>query len=185
MNFSRIVGKSFRRGCCCSTFPKEKFCNKLFFWRKKKSLSDSCGSFFSIFSRIFLSSSSKLYSRCREVHFSWKSLPMEKTDCFFKFGPSTFFCIFEDFFDRFTKIAFVVSMGTFWRGNVFFFGNFFFSFSEFDRSYFELSYKHFLSVWLNLHSKHPEERFDQNKYFTKQRNVPPLFGLSFFSKNMY
>ena len=61
-----------------------------------------------------------------ERYTSLEKVCLWKKQTFFKFGLSTFFCIFEGFFDRFTKIAFVVSMGTFWRGNVFFFGNSFF-----------------------------------------------------------
>ena len=163
MKFSRTVSKNLPPGCCCSTFPKEKFCDIPFLWRRKQVAFGFLWKFFSIFVRKFLSNSSKLYSRCREVHFSLKGLPMEKTNCFFKFGPSIFFCNFECFSRQVYKICILRVHGNTLKKKCFLFWQVpFYSFSEFDRSIFQLSYKHFLSVWLKQHSMYPEQRFDQN-----------------------
>ena len=179
MNFSRTVSKNLRPVCCCSTFPTEKSCDKPFFWRKKQIVFGFLWKFFFRFSAgSFCQARRNCILGVERYTFLEKVCLWKKQTVFLSSDLQHFSVTLRFFLDSFTKFAFYVYMGTFWRKNVFLFDNFLFTRS-----------RNLTGQFLNFHTN-TFCQFGQNcirsiqtyelikiKYFTKQRNIPPICGL--------
>ena len=152
----------FRPRCLCSVFPREKFGNKDFFWKKYVAVG-FLRNYFRSLAETFCQSGQNCILGIETYIFLEKFCFWKKQIFFLKFANKHFSAILLNFSQQVYKVCVLRVHGNPLKKKRFIFRqSSFFSFWEFDRVIFHFSHKHILSVWSKLYLKCPEERFDQN-----------------------